>query len=143
MTVGRTPKPADQRRNRHKPAAPEVSLPADARSSCPPPMPDGDWSAETVRWWRAWCETPASARFSSTEWERLFRALPLCAAYWHAVGDGDAREVRDAHAALLAAEKGLPATDYERRRNGIQIETPAAAGASPPQVTGVQRLKVV
>lgn len=156
---GPAAKPKPLRRNRNAKPAGEVELEADAKPSSVPELPGGPWRVEVLRWWRAWCETPAAVQFSSTEWERLFRAAPLCDAYWRAVevqaGDppDDAdfkeraewvaltrREVRDAHAALLNAEKGLPATDYERRRNGIQIK-PTVEGA--PVSQGRPRLKVV
>jgi hypothetical protein len=140
-TRGPAAKPKDQRRNRNARPAPEVELPADAKPSTVPALPTGDWLPEVRRWWDAWCTTPAAVQFSSTEWERLLRALPLCQAYWLAVAGGEPREVRDAHRALLDAEKGLPATDYERRRNGIQLKPAAQSGAAP--TAGRPRLKVV
>lgn len=135
-------KPADQRRNRVKPAAPEVVVEsAPATKVQKPEMPVGVWCDETKRWWTAWTDTPAAVLFSTTEWERLQRGLPVCEAYWTAVRSGDAKELRDAHATLLQAEKGLPATDYERRRAGLIVK-PAVAPAVPV-VAGGRRLKVV
>ena len=156
---GPAAKPKEQRRNRNVKPAPEVQVEAAPPSTFKAPvLSGGPWRAETVRWWRAWCETPAAVQFSSTEWERLFRAVPLCEAYWAAVewaakgrwvedAKGiarlvvDYREARDAHAALLNAEKGLPATDYERRRNGIQVKP--ADPVKPAAGAEVRRLKVV
>lgn len=160
MPAGRTPKPQAQRRNRAKPVVAEVEVASSPPAGfVAPALPPGRWRVETVRWFEAWRTTPAAVQFSSTEWERLARAVVLCEAYWLAVewarkgrwvADAkgvarrvvDYREVRDAHAALLNAEKGLPATDYERRRNGIQVkrEPPEPAGSQGGEVV---RLKVV
>lgn len=150
---GPAAKPAAQRRNRVKPVVPEVEVPAAMGGV--PALP-GEWRPEVVRWWKAWSETPAAVTFSTTEWERLIRALPLADAYWRAQ-DGnwrendegvavlvfDPREVREAHKALLDAEKGLPATDYERRRSGIQVKAAPAADAQAASSGGGRRLRVV
>lgn len=140
MPGGRTPKPKAERRNRVKPVVPEVEIEAGAVPDVVPALP-GSWSPEVVRWYEAWCRTPAAVTFSSTEWERLHRAAPLCQGYWLAVAVGDPREMRDAHRALLDAERGLPATDYERRRAGVQVKPKEPAAAS--KSAEVRRLKVV
>ena len=141
---GPAAKAPDQRRNRVKPAAPEVALNPDPVDSMPAPeLPAGKWHVNTMRWWEAWTKTPAAVLFTTTEWERLLRALPVCQAYWIAVDNGDPKELRDGHKALLEAEKGLPATDYERRRAGIHLKHPSVTPSQPTAPAPVVRLQVV
>lgn len=120
--TGRTPKPPEQRRNRAKKVVDEVKLDVQVEAGARPQLPAGKWHPNVVRWWDAWQRTPAAVLFCDTEWERILRALPVCQAYWVAVDLGEPKPIFDAHRALLDAEKGLPATDYERRRAGIHVK---------------------
>lgn len=141
---GPAAKAPDQRRNRVKPAAPEVEIKADAVDATPAPeLPAGNWHPHVIRWWQAWTNTPAARLFTTTEWERLLRALPVCQNYWHAVDQGEAPAIFAAHKALLDAEKGLPATDYERRRAGIHLKQSTAAAPAVQSSAPVVRLQVV
>ncbi len=132
--TGRTPKPPEQRRNRNPKVTDEVKLPS-AKPGERPELPAGSWHPNVVRWWNAWLTTPAAVLFADTEWERLLRALPVAQHYWVAVDLGEAAAVYAGHKALLEAEKGLPATDYERRRAGIHV----ALSAPAPVATAAER----
>ena len=123
---GRTPKPPEQRVNRAKTLVDEVKLPTGKRGKRPE-LPAGTWHPNVLRWWAAWMTTPAAVLFAHTEWERLLRALPVAQQYWVAVDLGEAPAIYAGHRALLEAEKGLPATDYERRRAGIHVALSAPA----------------
>lgn len=130
--TGRTPKPPEQRRNRVKPVVDEVKLDVKVKPGERPELPAGNWHPNVVRWWNAWFTTPAAVLFADTEWERLLRALPVAQHYWLAVDLGEAPAIYAGHKALLEAEKGLPATDYERRRAGIHVSHQVVA---PPVVS--------
>jgi hypothetical protein len=128
---GPAAKPVEQRRNRAKKVVDEVKL-GTVEPGTPPELPTGSWHVNVIRWWDAWHRTPAAVLFCDTEWERLLRALPVAQAYWVAVDLGEPGPIFAAHKALLEAEKGLPATDYERRRAGIHVKQVAPEPVSSP-----------
>ena len=130
-TNGPAPKDPTQRVNRNKKLVDEVRVPA-GKPGARPAMPAGTWHPNVVRWWDAWQTTPAAVTFADTEWERLLRAIPVAEKYWTAVDLGDAPAIYAGHRALLEAEKGLPATDYERRRAGIHVTLTAPAPVASP-----------
>lgn len=129
---GPAPKSPDERRRRNKPEVDEVKLDMRVDPTAPPELPAGAWHPNVIRWWDAWRQTPAAVLFSTTEWERLLRALPVCQNYWVAVDLGEAPAIYAGHKALLDAEKGLPATDYERRRAGIHVKHVAPEPVQSP-----------
>jgi len=88
---GPVPKPDDQR-VRHRTSGPSsrtvVLTPFPAPDLPQDVLPAGQpWHPETVRWWRAWRESPLTAQLSEVEWHELLVAARL----HHAIAHGDLR----------------------------------------------------
>lgn len=122
--MGPAPKPAGQRRRRHK-APVEGELPAEGYAGPFPPLPrsynvDGErkrvaFLAETRRWHEVWARSPMAATFTNVEWAKLQRLAVLVDVFHRRpLTKGLAAEVR-------LAEASLGGSPLDRRRLGLKI----------------------
>ena len=126
---GPAPKPAEQRRRRHKSAA-EHELPADGYAGDFPRLSrsyrDGDGSvvflAETRHWYETWARSPMACAFAATDWTRLAMVARLVDAFFRTAKPTLLAEVR-LHEALWG---GSP---LDRRRVGLKIASGPVADA--------------
>ena len=119
--MGPAPKPAEQRRRRHKPTV-EAELPAGGYSGPFPTLAksytDGErvtFTAATRRWYERWARSPMAAQFTEVEWLKLGRLAVLVDIFARRpLTKGLAGEIRLEEAAL----GGSP---LDRRRLGVRI----------------------
>lgn len=75
-----------------------------------PELPDGEWPARTVEWWRMWGDSPQAEHFGSTDWDYLLDTALIHAKLWQ--GDTSvAPELR-----LRVAKFGATMEDRARLR---------------------------
>lgn len=115
MTAG---KPADQRRNRSKPAHEEISLPRDGVLRGPDlaELTGRDtWPVAVQIWYTTWRKSPQAAAFEDTDWMRLGMLAPIIEGYFKRPGAAALGEIR-------MTEERLGATVVDRMRARMKIE---------------------
>jgi hypothetical protein len=122
--MGPAPKPAGQRRRRHK-APVEGELPAEGFAGPFPALSrsynvDGErkrvaFSASTRAWYETWARSPMAAQFTAVEWGKLARLAVLVDVFHRRpLMKGLAGEIR-------LEEASLGGSPLDRRRLGLRI----------------------
>lgn len=62
--------------------------------SLAPPIPEGDWLAETVEWWVTWCASAQATQFTGPAWQRLKMLVPVVDRFFRTCILDDLKEIR-------------------------------------------------
>lgn len=119
---GPAPKPAEQRRRRHKPRV-EAELPAEGYVGDFPPLPrsyraGGEsvrFLADTRSWYVTWSRSPMACVFTATDWGRLGMLARIVDAFYRSPKPPLLAEIR-------LQEALLGGSPLDRRRIGLRIE---------------------
>jgi hypothetical protein len=126
--MGPAPKPAEQRRRRHKPTI-AAELPAEGYRGDYPPLAKSyahgrrvAFLAGTRRWYETWAQSPMACQFTAVEWDKLARLAVLVDIFHRSpLTKGLAAEIRQ-------GESQFGGSPLDRRRIGLRI-----APAEPEQ----------
>ena len=127
------PKPAGQRRNRNRKQAGEWVVLDEAYSGSIPRLPRIDqWSADTLRWWKAIWRTPMA-----TQWiESDIGALAVLAFVRQRLLDGDMRLLREVR--QLMDDFGLTPKGRQLRRWVVSEKDAERAGINLDEVSDLR-----
>lgn len=94
-----------------------------------------EYSVKTKRWWNTWIESPQTATFTGTDWQRLLMLAPLVESYYELMGSprgrGNITNAMKLMAEIRQNESLLGATHLDRLRGRIKIDR--ASETSVPQ----------
>ena len=71
------PKPPGQRRRRNTGQSQWKQLPAEGRNGDAPPLPDAEWSSETLSWWETIWASPMATVWEPSDVDSLVRLARL------------------------------------------------------------------
>lgn len=98
----------------------------------PPPVGEGEWSAQVREWYHVWATSPQAAMFTATDWQRLHMIAPLVEAYYECADPMNAKALM-AEIRLNEAALGATPTDRQRLRWTVEPAAPGDGDAEPQE----------